>query len=275
MLTWGLSWTNAKVLGFYGDAPLMMFWRFVIASLAFAPIVYWTKNSFSLSRNSLRFIFLNSFFMTLYNYFYFKGTQVGLAGAGGVLVTTLNPINTAILLAIIFNAPLLRKDVLGMILGFIGGGLIIDIWKMDMNLLLQSGNIYFLMASISWAAVTIITSRSKKIIPFIPYSFWCFTISIFMSFVFVHNQPLLVIFEFDWIFWLNMMLLAIGAMAFGTSIYFLASAQLGPQKASAFIFTVPVTAMLFAMIFLDETLSFSTAIGSILAIGAVYLINKK
>ena len=35
MVTWGLSWTNAKILGIYADPPLVMFWRFVIASTCF------------------------------------------------------------------------------------------------------------------------------------------------------------------------------------------------------------------------------------------------
>ena len=84
-----------------------------------------------------------------------------------------------------------------------------------------------------------------------------------------------VIFTFDGIFWLNMMLLSIGAMAYGTSIYFLASVRLGAHSASAFIFTVPITAMCFAMIFLDEMITLSTIIGGILTMSAVYLINKK
>jgi drug/metabolite transporter (DMT)-like permease len=275
MVTWGLSWTNAKIVGMYGDAPLMTFWRFVFATLSFAPIVYFTKSSFSINGKSLRFIALNALFMTSYNYFYFRGTQVGLAGAGGVLVTTLNPINTAILAAILFNIPLYRKDIAGMIIGFIGGGMIMNIWNMDMDLFLQSGNTHFLLASLSWAAVTLITSRSKDVMPFIPYSFWCFGIASLLSLLLAFDQPLLSIFQFDWVFWLNMMLLAVGAMAFGTTIYFLASRQLGPQKASSFIFTVPVTAMLFAMLFLNEELTITIAIGSILAMFAVYLINKK
>ena len=275
MVTWGLSWTNAKIVGMYGDAPLMTFWRFVFATLSFAPIVYFTKNSFSINGKSLRFIALNALFMTSYNYFYFRGTQVGLAGAGGVLVTTLNPINTAILAAILFNIPLYRKDIAGMIIGFIGGGMIMNIWNMDMDLFLQSGNTHFLLASLSWAAVTLITSRSKDVMPFIPYSFWCFGIASLLSFLLAFDQPLLSIFQFDWVFWLNMLLLAVGAMAFGTTIYFLATRQLGPQKASSFIFTVPVTAMLFAMLFLNEELTITIAIGSILAMFAVYLINKK
>ena len=70
-----------------------------------------------------------------------------------------------------------------------------------------------------------------------------------------------------------MLLLAIGAMAFGTSIYFQASIELGAKKASSFIFTVPISAMLFAIIILNEPLFITTLIGGFLGIIAVYLIN--
>ena len=274
MITWGLSWTNAKILGNYGDAPLMMFWRFFIATISFAPIVWLKKESFKISKGALRFIILNSIFMTSYNFFYFKGTQVGLAGAGGVLVTTLNPILTTLFSALFFGGFLLRKDILGLLLGFIGGAFILKIWDLNINQLFQTGNFYFIMSSLSWVSVTIITSKSKKEIPFIPYSFWCFALSGMFSLLVAVNEPLLDVFHFGWIFWLNMMCLAVAAMAFGTSIYFQASVELGAKKASAYIFTVPLTAMGFAMYYLGEPLMITTLIGGTLGVAAVYLINK-
>ena len=63
-------------------------------------------------------------------------------------------------------------------------------------------------------------------------------------------------------------------MSFGTSIYFQASVKLGAKRASAYIFMVPITAMGFAMYFLDEPLQISTLMGGALGIVAVYLINK-
>ena len=71
-----------------------------------------------------------------------------------------------------------------------------------------------------------------------------------------------------------MMCLAIAAMAFGTSIYFQASVELGAKKASAYIFTVPLTAIGFAMYYLNEPLDLTLMIGGTLSIFAVYLINK-
>ena len=132
MVTWGLSWTNAKILGDYGNAHLIMLWRFFFATLSFAPVVWWSGNSYKISRSSIRFIAANALCMVSYNYFYFRGTQIGFAGAGGVLVTTLNPILTALFSGLLFGGVLIKKDWLGLFLGLIGGGCIIRMLLMDL-----------------------------------------------------------------------------------------------------------------------------------------------
>jgi drug/metabolite transporter (DMT)-like permease len=106
------------------------------------------------------------------------------------------------------------------------------------------------------------------------YSFWSFTLACLLSIPFSVNDNLFIIFDFDKIFWANLFMLSVMAMSFGTTVYFLASVKLGPKKASSFIFTVPLTAMGFAMYFLGEPLQLSTLIGGLLGIIAFYLINK-
>ena len=275
MLTWGLSWTNAKILGQYADAPLIMVWRFFFASLSFAPLLKLTNDSLQLTKDNIYFILGNALCMVSYNYFYFKGTQIGLAGAGGVLVTTLNPILTTLFASLIFGSIMQRKDWLGLGLGLLGSAFIIRLWEMDISYIVQSGNLFFILASLSWVCVTIITSRSKNTIPFMAYSFWSFTFACLLSIPISINEDLLIIFNFDTVFWLNLMMLSVLAMSFGTSIYFLASLRLGPRRSSSYIFLVPITAMGFAMYFLSEPLQLSTLFGGILGIMAVYLINKE
>ncbi len=273
MLTWGLSWTNAKILGQYGNASLIMFWRFIFATLSFALVLKWYGSEYKISKKNILFILGNAFFMVSYNYFYFRGTQIGLAGSGGVLVTTLNPILTSLFSSLFFGGLILKKDWIGFGLGLIGGTIILRLWDFNLYSLLQSGNIFFILASLSWVSVTIITSQSKNIIPFIPYTFWSFVFASCLCLPLSLQESLLSVFYFDWIFWLNLLILAVVAMSFGTSIYFLASVQLGPKRASAFIFIVPLTAMGFAIYFLSEPFQLTTAIGGTLGIAAVYIIN--
>ena len=274
MAVWGLSWTNAKIIGIYTSPSLSMVWRFFLASICFVPVMKWTGHSFKIPQNAFKYVFLNGCLMTVYNYFYFRGTQLGLAGAGGVIVTTLNPIITSLLAVIIFKDILKSKDVWGAVLGLTGGAFIIKIWSVNYFDLVQNGNIHFLLASTSWAFVTLVTTSSKNKIHFIPYSFWSISIAGVFSIFISMGEPILSVFNYGWNFWLNLFILSAGAMVFGTTVYFLAAVRLGSRKASAYVFTVPVTAIGFSMIILGEHLDWSTAIGSPFAVSGVFLINK-
>ena len=248
MTTWGLSWTNAKLLGLYADAPLLSFWRFAIASICFFFIVN-TKVSLKITFSSLPLIILNSIFIVMYNYFYFKGTKIGLAGVGGVLVTTMNPILTTIFSSLILQETVSKKGILGLFFGLVAGSFIIRAWELDINSFYNSGNLFFILASLSWVAVTLITSWTKEKIPFLSYSFWTFSVAAIIILPFVPLKDIFSVFYFDLIFWINLIILSVFAMAFGTSIYFYASTQLGPKKASSYIFLVPITAIFFLCIF--------------------------
>ena len=274
MITWGLSWTNAKILGTYADPPLIMFWRFVIASICFFFIVV-ARESLKISTKVIPIIFINSIFMVLYNFFYFKGTQIGFAGTGGVLVTTLNPILTSIFSSLFNYDTLPRKDWVGLFIGLLAGGIILRIWDLNFLIFYNSGNFFFIMASLSWVAVTITTSKSKGKISFSSYSFWTFLTSALISVAFIPKNSLVSIITFDLLFWINLIILSVFAMAFGTSIYFYASTKLGPKKASSYIFLVPFTAILFSMYFLDEPFQLSNILGGGMGALSVYLINNK
>ena len=89
------------------------------------------------------------------------------------------------------------------------------------------------------------------------------------------NNDILVVMNFDFVFWFNLIILSIGAQVFGTTVYFIATTKLGPSKASSFIFLVPITAPIFSMFLIGEKLGINTIIGGIMTTTAVYLINKK
>ena len=99
MLSWGLSWTNGKILGEYGNVNIIIVWRFFFASLFFFPYLLYTKKSLLPNRNSIYHILINSILIIAYNIFYFAGTKIGYAGSGGVLVTTFNPILTTMIMS--------------------------------------------------------------------------------------------------------------------------------------------------------------------------------
>lgn len=276
MITWGYSWVGAKILAPYGNITSKVFLRFFFASIALIPILLKYGITFRLNRNSLLFILWNAVSLCSYNYFYFKGTQVGLAGIGGVLVTTLNPILTFIFVFMFLKKPITKlKEILGLLIGLIGGSVIMRIWEMNMGLMIQSGNLYYIMASCSWVSVTIASQRSKGQVHFLTFSFWSFIIASFISLFFCEPQDLMHIINFNSLYWSNLLLLSVVVMSFANTLYFFASSKIGALKASSFGFIVPFTAIIFSKIILDEQILFSTILGGMLSIFAVYLINKK
>ena len=274
MATWGLSWTNAKVLSDYGPSSVVAFWRFFFSSIAMIPVLWLTGNDFRVTRQGMKYIFPGAVFISLYNIFFFVGTDRGSASVGGIIVPTFNPVITFIISVLLLKQVFSRKDIMGLVLGFTGGVIVLQAWTLSLEQMIANGNMYFICASISWGIMSIISGRSHGHVSTLSFSFWVYTISALIYLGATWNKDILLIFTYDWIFWVNMFFLSAGAMVFGTTVYFLATTRLGPEKASAFIFMVPVTALLFSVLLIGERLEVTTMIGGIMTMTAVYLINK-
>ena len=276
MITWGYSWVGAKILGPYGHVSTKIFLRFFFASIALIPILLKYHIPFRIDKKGFIFILWNSISLCSYNYFYFKSTHMGLAGVGGVLVTTLNPILTSLFVfSFLDRSSAKLKEFVGLIMGLTGGGIIMRLWEMDIALMISSGNIFYILASCSWVSVTIASQKSKTHIHFLTYSFWSFLSASLFSLSFCEIESISQTINYDWIYWLNIFLLSIVVMSFANTMYFFASSKIGAVKASSFIFVVPLTAIIFSKIILNEQVLYTTVLGGILSVVAVYLINKK
>ena len=274
MATWGLSWTNAKVLSDYGPSSVVVFWRFFFSSITMIPVLWLTGNDFRVTRQGMKYIFPGAVFISLYNIFFFVGTDRGSASVGGIIVPTFNPVITFIISVLLLKQVFSRKDIIGLVLGLTGGVIVLQAWTLSLEQMIANGNMFFICASISWGIMSIISGRSHGHVSTLSFSFWVYTISALIYLGVTWNKDILLIFTYDWIFWMNMFFLSSGAMVFGTTVYFLATTRLGPEKASAFIFMVPVTALLFSVLLIGERLEVTTMIGGIMTMTAVYLINK-
>ena len=275
MATWGLSWTNGKILSQYCSPSILAFWRFFLSSIFMIPVLLITKNDFRVSSDGIKYIIVGSILIFSYNILFLTGSKFGSASVGGVFVPTLNPIITFILSLIIFREKIFNKDIIGIAFGICGGIIVLEAWKLSGGHMIANGNLYFLFASISWGILSIVSGESHKAVEILTFSFWVYFISSLLCLLININNDILVVIDFELKFWFNMIILSIGAQVFGTTIYFIATTRLGASKASSFIFIVPITAPIFSMLFIGETLEISTIIGGIMTMTAVYLINKE
>ena len=273
MIGWGASWVNAKVLSHYINAYDMILFRFGITAISMIPIILILKISFKIDLKSFGIAFLASLSFIAYMKYYFMGTKYGTASLGGAFVTTLVPIITFLILAIMGEKKMQRKDYFALFLGAIGVLTMLNIWNSSLKDIMVIQNIYFLLASFLWPIFTIISSKSKKISPIV-FSFYLYIITITLDAIFFVDFHSIDYGSFDTLFWINLLGLSLVSSTFSNTVYFLGIEKLGAGNVSSFIFLVPFSAIVLSAIFLKEHISYSIIVGTILTLFAVKILNN-
>jgi len=273
MIGWGASWVHAKVLSAYINEYELVFLRNFFTVIAMIPVLFFSKKSLRINIKSLLLAIAVAVVMILYLKFYFLGTKFGTASLGGALVTTLVPINTFILMALFFDRKIEKKDRFALVLGAIGVLTILNIWSFSIEDIFTKHNLYFLLASILWPILTIISSKATKVSPLI-FSFYMYIIMIILVLIFFVDIKELQYESYDSIFWINILSLGVFSTAFATTIYFVGVEKLGTNEVSSFIFLVPFFAILLSILFLGEEVHFTLFIGTILTLISVKILNN-
>ncbi|WP_061224385.1 DMT family transporter [Leptospira weilii] len=275
MISWGFAWPSAKLIVKTQHPNVIIFWRFLATALSLLPVVFWRKGFFRLPNYKVLFqITIGGVLYTIYNQFFLLGLKNGLAGSGGVLVTTMNPIFTYVFVHSFQKKLPSTREGIGLLLGLLGGCILLRLWELDLDSLFRSGNIFFLLCAFSWALLSINSHSTGQTISPLVYSFYVFAIGTILDFFLAFPYGVENALSSGPYFWFHIFYLSVIATTFGTTVYFFASTQLGSKVASSFIFLVPVTALLGSWIFLDESPNLTTMIGGTFAVLAVFLLNR-
>ncbi len=274
MIFWGASWISTKVLTNYVNEYELVFLRMGICFITLFPIIYFFKFSFKLDIKSFFLVLIASLVLTSYSISMFIGLKHGSAGFGGALVTTLIPINTFIIVAILSRKTISLKHSFALLLGAFGVLNMLNIWNFNLNEIFSKDTLYFLLSSILWPILTIITAKASKIHAFV-FTFYTYIISsVVLILFFVDTSIFERVVAFDFIFWFNLFVITILSTTFATSIYFIGATKLGTKEVSSFIFLVPATALIIGAIFLGEKITLNTVIGTVFTIIAIYILNN-
>jgi drug/metabolite transporter (DMT)-like permease len=273
MTAWGGSWVSAKIIANDAAPEVLTFWRFVVTVVSFLPVLVFYRKSLRLDGRSFLQTALGAMLIVGYNKFFFRGLQTGFAGAAGVLVTTYNPILTFLLAIYFFKRPLRLWVIIGLLLGLVGGMIQLHVWSLSLEQLLLSGNLFFIAASTCWAFLTITTEKTKNRLHPLIFSFYTYLFATVLIFFLALPYDIGSALDHGAMFWLNVIYLAVFATTFATTVYFTASAKVGSNRASSFIFLVPFSAVTLSWLLLGEIPRWPTLLGGVVAIAAVWMLN--
>ena len=272
MIGWGASWVNIKILSNYLDEFETMFFRFFITAITMIPIILVLKKSFKINLKTFFVVLSTSIAMIAYMKYFYLGTKFGTASLGGAFVTSLIPINTFLIMAILGSKTISKKDSFALALGAIGVMTMLNVWSFKTDEIFVIHNLYFILASLLWPVVTILSSKAVNISPIV-FTLYLYIVTCILNLIFFVDLTTIEYEKLDSLFWINILCLSIAASTFANTIYFLGVEKLGASEVSSFIFLVPFAAITLSAIFLKEEITFSIIIGTILTIIAVKILN--
>lgn len=273
MLTWAAAWTGAKISNQYMSYENLTFFRFFVGALSLGPLVY--KKGFKpyFIKKNLVYILPTSLLFFLYNICFFMATDIGEAGRGSVLVTTINPVFTVLLMSLLTKR-ISKQEIMGISLGILGGLFIMNIFQEGLLNIFSATNIYFLFCGIIWGIMTVLMNYGQKNMDSFQFIFICYLFTSIISLL-TFDYSMITLSTIDGIFYINFFIVSIGAMSFGTSVYMYLTPVMGPKRVSVFIFSVPLLSMTIAYIFLSEPIKLGTVVGGLISITGIYIVNKK
>lgn len=275
MLLWGISWPSGKVLTRYCSVVNFSVYRYLIVIVVMLLLLRVTRTSLAVSRKGLLPVIASGMLLAGYSYFFFMGIKTGSPGAGGVLVTTMNPIMAYAIGIILSRKAPSRREGYGLLLGSIAGAVLLHIWERKTSIL-DSGNLFFLLAALIWSTMSKITAKGGRYGTSLGFSFWQYVVTFLCLLPFMEGaEAQQAIHITDAIFWINLFFSAAIVTAGATTMYFYTTTKLGAEKASSFIFLVPVCAAASSWLLLGEQIKPHTIVGGALGIAAVYVMNAR
>lgn len=282
MLVWGGTFTSARMLGNELEPAISALIRFFLASTVLLFLLYLKEGGFPRvsKKQFLGLLGMGISGIAMYNLLFFYGLVHAEAGRGS-LITATNPLLTALGAAFLFKERFTPVRIIGFILCVMGAILIIT--RGDINQLVSDGigigELAFIGCAFSWATYTLIgrfVSNGLSSLLVITYASCIGTIILFIFALLTKGTELFnIISHLSVNAGLHLLYLAILATVIGFVWFQEGVKILGAAKAAVFIYFMPVSALFWAYLILDEKLTLMLAIGAALVISGIYLVNKK
>lgn len=279
MLVWGGTFTSARLLGNELDPSISAFLRFLLASSFMLVLLYIKEGCFPpiTKQQLLPILGMGLTGIALYNLLFFYGLVHAEAGRGSLIIAT-NPLLTALGAAFIFKEKFTFIRILVFLLCISGAILIIT--KGDVSTLAEEGigkgELAFIGCAFSWAIYTLIGRfMSDKLSSLATIAYASSVGTVILFFVALNADLFSAITSLTINASLNLLFLSLLATVIGFVWFQDGVKELGAAKAAVFIYFMPVSAVFWAWLILDEKFTLVLAIGAVLVISGIYLVNKK
>ena len=275
VLFWGSAFAVVKVGLHYSPPVLFAGLRTLIGGLAMVVVALLWGGSPNLRRDWPVFLLL-----ALYNAVVFIGLQtyaiLHLPSGSAAVLVYLQPILVGVLAWLILGEPLSRAKIAGLLLGFSG---IVAVSAESIsggtNSLSPVGVVFGAGSALFWALGTVYFKKYEARVS----TLWAVAMTFLVGGVVLTALGLLVERwgEISWTgeFVASLLYSGLVGISLAWVIWFALVRAGEASRVAAYIFAVPLTAVLIGVVFLDEPLGFALFVGAALVVSGIYLVNRE
>ncbi len=209
-----------------------------------------------------------------YNVAFFTGLQTVSAGRAGLIVA-LNPVGIALLSALFGGEPLRMASIVGIVISVTGAMLVIS--NGDLSLMTSGvgvGELTLLGCVLCWALYSVIGRRAMRgLSPLTAVTYSALAGTLFLAPAALAQGVLTRIFSYGLEAWASIIFLAVFGTVLGFIWYYQSINEIGAVKSGVFINFVPLFAMLFGLLLLDEPVTLTLLQGAALVITGAWITN--
>jgi drug/metabolite transporter (DMT)-like permease len=280
-LFWGGTFIAGRILAQAVPHMIAAAGRFAVACMLLLPLAYKLEGGLpKLNRSQLLATFaLGATGIFIYNLCFFAALSRMPAGRTALFVA-LNPIVTALALAMLFGERIGTRKWIGIAIAFVGAAIIItrgDIMGAlhDISQSVGAGELLMFCAISGWAAYTIIGRHALKgLSPIAATTYASLWGLLLLACGAAFQLPSLDSSRFTWEVIASIVYLG----AFGTVIgfiwYYEGVKAIGPARTAVFNNLVPVFGITLGAVLLGESILISMIVGGVLVIAGVTLTNR-
>ena len=253
------------------------FFRFAIASACLLFILRKVEGKLIWPEKNqiIPIVFLGLTGALLYNFFFLKGLKLIEAGRASVIIAS-NPIFIAVLSAFIFKERLNVSKSIGIIFSVTGAVIVIS--RGHVLEILQGGlgwgEIYIFCCVASWVAFSLIGKAVlNNLSPLRSVAFSSLAGAILLAVPALWESGYNFI-DYSLLEWISIFYMGFFGTVLGFLWYYQGIQKIGPTRAGLFINFVPISAIMLAFLMLDEKITLSLLIGTVMVSSGVYLTNR-
>ena len=277
-MLWGGNAVAAKLIVSQLPPMVTILVRFIGMSLVILCMAFWLegKKAMPARRHFLGLAAMGLTGTVLNNGLYFSGFLYSTA-VNCVLLSAVGPSMTATLMFLFFRERLSMHQWIGIAVSALGVVILVSGGSLEVLLTLSfnRGDILFLLSYLTWSCYSILARPLLRELSAMATTGWAGLLGTIFVIPFAVASGLESLANFSTIGWLSMayMILGSGALAFwgwnrGVS-------AVGPSRAAVFINIIPITGMFFAVILLNESVTWVHLIGAAWIIAGVFLTTRQ